>query len=88
MQRFMSWKPKGYKFDDKQLIRALFSSSTDESRLLDAAAAGEIDIYSENKNWNAVLWLVMNTLKTRDGPIYTGSELGELKNCLPIIWIK
>lgn len=84
----MSWKPKGYKFDDEQLIKALFSTNTDESRLLDAAAAGEVDLYSEAKSWNAVLWLVMNTLKNRDGPVYSGQELGDLKSSLPIIWIR
>ena len=41
--------------------------------------------FIEKTRTGMCVWLVMNTLKTRDGPIYTGSELGELKNCLPII---
>ena len=30
----MEWRPKGYEFDAKNLVRALFSEQTDEGKLL------------------------------------------------------
>ena len=82
----MSWRPKGYLFDTKNIIRALFDEDTDEGKLLVSAAAGNIEIFSKAQSWNGVLWLIMNTLVEDGKPIYTGKELGELKNSLPIVW--
>ena len=82
----MAWRPSGYMFTTKQLIRALFDGSTDEAKLLIAATAGEVELFAENKSWNAVLWLIMNVLKEDGRPIYTGNELGELRSSLPIVW--
>lgn len=82
----MQWRPKGYLFDTKNLVRALFDEGTDEGKLLVSAAAGNVEIFSKPQSWNGVLWLIMNTL-VRDGkPIYSGEELGELKDSLPIVW--
>ena len=82
----MEWRPKGYLFDTKNLVRALFDEGTDEGKLLVSAAAGNVEIFSKPQSWNGVLWLIMNTL-VRDGkPIYSGEELGELKDSLPIVW--
>ena len=82
----MDWRPSGYMFTTQQLIRALFDESTDEAKLLIAATAGEIELFAENKSWNAVLWLIMNVLKQDGKHIYTGNELGELRSSLPIVW--
>ena len=82
----MDWRPSGYMFTTQQLIRALFDESTDEAKLLIAATAGEIELFAENKSWNAVLWLIMNVLKEDGKPIYTGNELIELRSSLPIVW--
>ena len=82
----MDWRPSGYMFTTQQLIRALFDESTDEAKLLIAANAGEIELFAENKSWNAVLWLIMNVLKEDGKHIYTGNELGELRSSLPIVW--
>ena len=82
----MEWRPKGYLFDTKNLVRALFDEGTDEGKLLVSAAAGNVEIFSKPQSWNGVLWSIMNTL-VRDGkPIYSGEELGELKDSLPIVW--
>ena len=82
----MDWRPSGYMFTTQHLIRALFDESTDEAKLLIAATAGEIELFAENKSWNAVLWLIMNVLKEDGKHIYTGNELGELRSSLPIVW--
>ena len=59
----MAWRPSGYMFTTKQLIRAMFDDSTDEAKVLIVAAAGEVELFAENRSWNAVLWLIMNVLK-------------------------
>ena len=82
----MTWRPKGYLFDTKNLVRALFDEDTDECKLLVSAAAGNVEIFSKSQSWNGVLWLIMNTLVEDGKPIYTGKELGELKKSLPIVW--
>ena len=82
----MAWRPPGYLLTPQQLVRALFDDSTDESKLLTAAAAGKVELFALNKSWNAVLWLIMNTLKEDGKPVYSGIELGNLRSCLPIEW--
>ena len=82
----MEWRPKGYLFDTKNLVRALFDEGTDEGKLLVSAAAGNVEIFSKPQSWNGVLWLIMNTLVKDGKPIYNGKELGELKDSLPIVW--
>ena len=82
----LAWRPSGYMFTTKQLSRAMFDDSTDEAKLLIAATAGEVELFAENRSWNAVLWLIMNVLKEDGRPIYTGNELGELRSSLPIVW--
>ncbi len=82
----MEWRPKGYEFDTKNLVRALFSEETDEGKLLEAAACGYVEIFARSNAWNGVLWLIMNTLKQDGKPVYTGEELGTLRESLPIVW--
>ena len=82
----MEWRPKGYEFGTKNLVRALFSQDTDEGKLLEAAACGRIEIFAKSTAWNGVLWLIMNTLKDDGKPVYTGEELGALHAALPIVW--
>ena len=82
----MEWRPSGYLLTTEQLIRGMFDDATDEAKLLIAATAGEVELFAENKSWNAVLWLIMNILKEDGKPIYTGTALGELRSSLPIVW--
>ena len=82
----MDWRPPGYEFDARNLVRALFSENTSEGKLLEAAACGHVEIFARATAWNGVLWLIMNTLKQNGKPVYTGEELGELRNSLPIVW--
>ena len=82
----MAWRPPGYLLTTQQLVRALFDDSTDESKLLTAAAAGKVELFALNKSWNAVLWLIMNTRKEDGNPVYSGMALGNLRSCLPIEW--
>ena len=82
----MEWRPNGFEFDAKNLVRALFSENTEEGKLLEAAACGYIEIFARAKAWNGVLWLIMNTLKKDGKPVYTGEELKDLRDSLPIVW--
>jgi hypothetical protein len=50
------------------------------------ATLGEVELFADPKSWNAILWLITNTLKEGGSPIYSGSQLGELKSSLPIVW--
>ena len=71
----MEWRPKGYLFDTNNLIRALFDENTAEGQLLDAANAGYIEIFAKSKSWNAVLWLIMNTIVEDGKALYSGCLL-------------
>ena len=82
----MDWRPPGYEFNARNLVRALFSENTDEGKLLEAAACGHVEIFAQATSWNGVLWLIMHTLKQDGKPVYTGEELGELRQSLPIVW--
>lgn len=75
-----------YRFDAKNLVRGLFDPNTDEAALLEAAASGEVELYSSRNAWNNVLWLISNILVKDGSMMYSGEELGELKRSLPIKW--
>ncbi len=83
----MSWRPPGYQFRAKDLVKALCSDSTDQAALLMAAIHGKVELFADATAWNGFLWLVMNTCKVEGQHLYTGIELGSLKASLPIVWI-
>lgn len=83
----MSWRPPGYRFTARELVKGLCSDETDESKLLMAAIYGKVELFADSTAWNGFLWLVMSTAKIEGKPIYTGVELGALKECLPIVWV-
>ena len=73
--------------DVEHLVDRLnLSQNTSEGQLLDAANAGYIELFAKSKSWNAVLWLIMNTIVEDGKPLYSGAELGKLKAALPIVW--
>tara|TARA_B100000287_G_C20530056_1_gene740455 strand:+ start:811 stop:1065 length:255 start_codon:yes stop_codon:yes gene_type:complete len=82
----MEWRPNGYMLTTKELVHAIFDKSSDASKLLLKGCTGEIEIFASPKSWNAILWLVMNTLKVDGIPVYTGPELLSLRDSLPIVW--
>ena len=47
---------------------------------------GEIELFAAPKTWNAILWLITNTIKDGGKAVYTGTQLGDLKASLPIVW--
>ena len=49
---------------------------------------GEVELFAAQKSWNAILWLINNTLKVDGKPVYTGQQLGKLRAALPIVWKK
>ena len=67
-------------------MHAIFDSKSDAGKLLVKATMGEIELFADAKSWNAILWLIANTLKVDGVPVYSGAELGELKSSLPIVW--
>jgi hypothetical protein len=83
----LSWRPPGYRFRARDLVKALCSDETDQAMLLLAAAQGKVELFADATAWNGFLWLVMNTCKVEGQPLYSGQELGSLKASLPIVWI-
>ena len=83
----MSWYPSGYLFKTENLVHAIFDANSSENKLLMKAAMGEIEIFAKSKSWNAILWLITNTLKENGTSLYSGQELGRLKSSLPIVWV-
>ena len=83
----MNWRPKGFTIDTKSLVKGIFDGSSDESRIIDLAAMGEVELFAESRSWNAILWLIMSTLKDDSGqPVYSGEQLGKIRDCLPIVF--
>ncbi len=68
------------------LVHAIFDSKSDAGKLLVKATIGEVELFAAPKSWNAILWLITSTLKVDGNPIYSGSQLGDLKASLPIVW--
>ena len=62
----MSWRPPGYRFTARELVMALCSDDTDESKLLMAAIYGKVELFADSTAWNGFLWLVMNTFKVEE----------------------
>ncbi|MAX46324.1 MAG: hypothetical protein CMB24_05970 [Euryarchaeota archaeon] len=82
----MDWRPSGYMLSTSDLVHAIFDPNSDAGKLLVKATMGEIELFAAPKSWNAILWLIMNTLKVDGASVYSGKKLGELKSCLPIVW--
>jgi len=82
----MDWRPSGYLFSTSDLVHAIFDSDSDAGKLLVKATMGDVELFAAPKSWNAILWLITNTLKSDGAPIYSGAQLGVLKSCLPIVW--
>lgn len=78
-------KPPTYEFESEHLIRALFDADSDEAVLLELAAMNKVELHASGTVWNTFLWLMMNTMKDANGStLYSGAELGKMKNDLPI----
>ncbi len=81
----MPYHPKQYLIDAPTIIRGLFDEDSTESLLLKKAACGKVRLISKPKEWNKILWLLVNTFKNSQGKsIFTGEKLGEIKKALPI----
>ncbi|MGB0611237.1 MAG: hypothetical protein ACPG79_04820 [Poseidonia sp.] len=83
----MDWRPPGYRFTAKDLVKGLCGEGSDEAKLIMAAVYGKVEIFADSTAWNGFLWLVMNTFKVEGKPLYSGTELGSLKQSLPIVWL-
>ena len=70
----------------KDLVHAIFDSNSDAAKLLVKATIGEVELFAAPKSWNAILWLITSTLKVDGVAVYNGTQLGELKESLPIVW--
>ena len=84
----MDWRPSGHLLKTNDLVHAIFDPESDAAKLLVKATMGEVELFAAQKSWNAILWLINNTLKIDGKPIYTGQQLGNLRAALPIVWKK
>ena len=46
--RMMSWRPPAYRFGAKDLVKALCSDETDQSKLLMAAVLGKVELFADS----------------------------------------
>tara|TARA_B100001248_G_scaffold201412_1_gene155653 strand:+ start:194 stop:451 length:258 start_codon:yes stop_codon:yes gene_type:complete len=84
----MDWRPSGHLLKTNDLVHAIFDPESDAAKLLVKATMGEVELFAAQKSWNAILWLINNTLKIDGKPVYTGQQLGNLRAALPIVWKK
>ena len=84
----MDWRPSGHLLKTKDLVHAIFDPESDAAKLLVKATMGEVELFAAQKSWNAILWLINNTLKIDGKPVYSGQQLGNLRASLPIVWKK
>ena len=84
----MDWRPSGHLLKTNDLVHAIFDPESDAAKLLLKATMGEVELFAAQKSWNAILWLINNTLKVDGKPVYTGQQLGNLRAALPIVWKK
>ncbi len=82
----MDWRPSGYMLSTSDLVHAIFDSDSSAGMLLVKATLGEVELFANPKSWNAILWLITNTIKSGGSPVYSGVQMGELKSSLPIVW--
>ena len=61
----MDWRPPGYRFTAKDLVKGLCGEGSDEAKLIMAAVYGKVEIFADSTAWNGFLWLVMNTFKSK-----------------------
>tara|TARA_B100001113_G_C21111620_1_gene623522 strand:- start:2371 stop:2625 length:255 start_codon:yes stop_codon:yes gene_type:complete len=81
----MSYHPKQYLVNASMIVRGLFDDESMESLLLKKAACGNIRLIAKPKEWNKILWLLVNTFKNDEGKsIIAGPKLGEIKKVLPV----
>ena len=81
----MSYHPKQYVINASMIVRGLFDEESNESLLLKKASCGGIRLIAKPKEWNKILWLLVNTFKNNEGkPMIAGAKLGEIKKALPV----
>ena len=80
-------RPTSIEIGAEQLVRGIFDSTSDEAALLELAALNKVELHANGIVWNGFLWLMMNWMKGVDGrAIYSGAELGAMKERLPVIF--
>ena len=67
----MDWRPSGHLLKTNDLVHAIFDPESDAAKLLVKATMGEVELFAAQKSWNAILWLINNTLKVDGKPVYT-----------------
>ncbi|MBN17579.1 MAG: hypothetical protein CMB37_05425 [Euryarchaeota archaeon] len=74
-----------YTVDAATLFRGLMDGGSNARILLDLAAANEIELHAQAKDWNGLLWLISTALK-ENGEAYSGEEYASLRNRLPVVF--
>ena len=76
-------QPPAYSVNAPTLFRGLMDGGSNARILLDLAAANEIELHAEAKDWNGLLWLISTALK-ESGGAYSGDDYASLRNNLPV----
>ena len=83
----MNWRTPSYHFSVQDIVVGLFNADSEQAKALELSAINKIELHADGRAWNAILWLLVNTLKENDGtPSFSGGQLGEMKELLPIVF--
>ena len=78
-------RTKTYRIDAETVIRGLFDAGSDEALLLEMAACNKFQLIATRRDWNRILWLLVNSFKDASGkPLFAGERLGEIHQALPV----
>lgn len=78
-------RTKTYRIDAETIVRGIFDAGSEESLLLELAACNKFQLIASPRDWNRVLWLLVNYFKDSSGrPLFVGERLGEIHRALPI----
>lgn len=78
-------RTRTYRIDAETIVRGLFDEGSEESLLLELAACNKFQLIASRRDWNRILWLLVNHFKDSSGrPIFIGERLGEIHRSLPV----
>lgn len=78
-------RTKTYRVDAETIIRGLFDADSEESLMLELAACNKFQLIATRRDWNRILWLLVNSFKDSAGsPVFAGERLGEIHKALPV----
>ena len=82
----MKGQAPAYWVEAKTLVTGLFDGDSDESTLLQLAACNQIELHATSGTWNTLLWMLTTGLSEDGGGGISGTELGEFRARLPVVF--